>query len=172
MSLLTVAEVRQEIETDLSDEAIQRNIDEQEQCLDRQIGKYDIQTDEIENDEPLPDILFLSRKAKSITTVIERVNDTDTILAADDYRLKYNNTCLERLNTGTNARTYWGNYVKIIYTPESDVNIRKGVIIDLLKLKLAFNGQKREEIGDYKTEALEYEQQRKIIINRLKGWSL
>ena len=162
MSLLTVSELRSFVESDLSDDAIQMLIDDNELFVDNSIGEYDIQTDERIIDKPAIKKLFLQRRANSITSIDETVNDTTTTLSTDDYSLKLHGVCVERLSTGTNPRCAWGEYVKIIYVPKSDMYIRKGVIIDLIKLQLAYNGQSREEMGDYKTQAYQnYNDERK-----------
>ena len=168
MSLLTLAEARNHIETDLSDAAVQQLIDDAESEILITIGAVATQIDEIENDEPYPAQVFLTRKATAITQVKELIGDTETVLAANDYRLRHGGLSVERLSTGTNPLTVWGEYLTITYTPVDDTVRRKIVTVDLVKLAIAYTGMKSESIGPYsESQKDDYESERSRLIARL-----
>jgi hypothetical protein len=171
MSTLTLGEARSMIDTDLNDVALQLMIDDAEAEIAERAGSLASQVDEFK--EELTNILVLSRKAASISSVVEKDGTggsyTSTALAATDYWLRQNTRILERLSSGTNPRQFWGDVVIVTYVPQDDTTRRKIVTVDLIKLALAFNGLRSESVGDYSASALEYEEQRQKIIDRLRG---
>lgn len=171
MSLITVAEVRNHVETDLVDAALQQLIDDAELEIDIRIGAVSAQIDEIENDEPLSALIFPTRKILSITSILEEIGDDITTLASNDFRLRQGGNAIERLSTGTNARSAWGEIMTVTYVPIDDTASRKRVTIDLLKLAVNYNALDSERIGDYSATSKKYEDERSALINRLASGS-
>jgi hypothetical protein len=167
MATITLAEVRLHVETDLTDTALQMLIDDADAEIDEVIGLLTSETDEF-NDERTSK-LFLTRKATSITSVVEENWGTAVTLSANDHKLRLDGRMIERLNTGTNPASVWGDVVTIVYTPQDDTKRRKVVIIDLVKLALVYNGQKSESVGDYSATMKEYDDERQRLINRLRS---
>jgi len=167
MSLATIAEVRNHVETDLVDIALQQLIDDAELEIDVRIGEVDEQIDEIENEEPFPSLIFPSRKVSSVTSIIEEIGDDITTLEDDDFRLRQGGAAIERLSTGTNPRSTWGEIITVEYEPIDDTARRKRVIIDLVKLAVNYNALDSERIGDYSATSKKYEDERAALINRL-----
>jgi hypothetical protein len=169
MSLLTVAQAKAFIESDLEDSALQMLIDAEEADINAIIGGYDSQIDSF-NDETLSNIIVLTRRASSITTITEKIGGDGyyetTTLSSDDYLFR-SNRILERLASGTNPRTTWGNIVTVTYAPVDDRARRKMVIIHLLKLSIEYNGLSSEKIGDYAATQKEYQEERGRLISRL-----
>lgn len=171
MSLITKAIIREHFDTDLVDDAVQRLIDEAEALVDKSYGQLATQTDEL-RECSLSTVLFLSRRAISITTITEEVQGTEgdytaTVLASDDFQTRYEGRQIERLSGGTNSRATWGDIVTVVYVPEDEMAARTGVIIDLVKLSAQYNAMHSEEIGDYRGTSLDYEKERKAILQRL-----
>lgn len=164
MSLLTQSEFEEHFETDLSDIAIDRLIDDAEREIIVRFGAHLTQTDYRDGLERL---LFLSRPASSITTVVETIAETDTTLSSDDYQLEVGGHQLRRLASGTNGRTYWGDRVKVTYVPEDDTARRKRVQLDLVKLALQYEGSKSTKIGNLAMDIGDYQKQRDSILSAL-----
>jgi len=173
MSVVTIAMLREHLETDLIDESVQRLIDDAESEIDEQHGELLTQTDEFHG-EVTANAVFLTRIATVITTVTEEIKSggeyTATVLAPDDYELKFRGRQLRRLVTGTNPRSRWGDTVTVVYTPQDDTNRRIRMAIDLVKLAVAFNGLDSEKIGDYAAQQTKYDVRRQEILNRLTSW--
>jgi hypothetical protein len=167
MATITLAEVRQHVETDLIDDALQMLIDDAIEEINEVIGFVSSETNEFYEERTTK--LFLTRKAISINSVVEERGGTSTTLSANDYMLRLEGRMLERLGTGTNPCSVWGDVVTIIYTPQDDTKRRKVVIIDLVKLALVYNGQKSESVGDYSATAKEYDDERQRLIGRLRS---
>jgi len=170
MSDLTVVALRAYLETDLEDNALQRLIDDAESEIVKAHGERSTQTDTFTG-ETLATALFLSRKAVEITTIVEEVAGEETTLAADDYRLRYEGRQIQRLATGTNPRSTWGEVVTVLYEPKDDLERRLRVTIDLVKLAVAYNALDSETVGDYAARSVKYEQERSALLARLSGWS-
>lgn len=173
MSMISVADLREHLETDLVDGAVARLIDDAEKEIDEQHGQLATQTDEFQG-EVTANALFLTRIATGITTVTEEIKSggtyTATVLAADDYELKFRGRQLRRLVDGTNPRSTWGDTVTVIYVPQDDKERRARMTVDLVKLAVAFNALDSEKIGDYSMKAARYEATRQDILNRLTSW--
>ena len=169
MSLITIAELKTHVETDLSDAALQRVIDGQERAIFGKYGDHDSASEVFE--ETFSKVIFPGRKVSAITSITERVGDTDTVLSSDDYEVITGGGRIDRLGTGTNPATYWGDRVTVVYTPVDTSALRIQVLIDLCILTLAFNGLKRESTGDYSSEAKEYNKERRELLSTLQGRS-
>ena len=163
--ILSNAQLQEHVETDLSDNALQRINDAETAEIIRRFGDYDTATELLPGGEVM---LVLSQKAGSFTSVTETVSDTDTALAADDYRLWYG-AMLERLDDGTNPRSTWGDRVSVVYVPEDKLPQRRLVLINLVKLAIEYRGLKSEDIGagDYRMTQLQYNEERENILRSL-----
>lgn len=153
MAILTVSQLQEHIETDLGDDAIQRLADAAEEMIVREAGRTSDVT-ETRNEWGFPSgrhrIIYSSRPIASIESIKERdhPDDTQTTLSADDYRQEGVRRLI-RLQQGTNSRLLWAPHVELIYTPESDSDIRELVQIDLVKLSIMYSGAQKEKQGDF-----------------------
>ncbi len=164
-TLLTVGQLREHLETDLSDEALQRILDAEEAEIVARYGAHSSAS------EMLPgggEWLVLERTPASITSVTEIVGDTTTTLATDDYRV-WPRGQLERLATGTNGASYWGDVVTVVYVPEDANARRSGVLIKLATLGVRFTGVKQESVGagDHSETALDFTLERERLLRSL-----
>ena len=159
MAAPTTDEVRQHVETDLSDEALQRLIDDVYSDITDRYGDDASQVDWLDGRDQ--EGLWLTRKASSITEVVEIEGTTETTLAADDYRQE-GDFLLKRRSDGTNAASRWSSRVKVTYVPEPDAR-RQVVAIDLVKHELARTGKSSEKAGDYSATANPERDRRKIL---------
>ncbi len=162
--LMDIVLVRQHIETGLIDAALQRVMDSVEEDIDQEFGLVASQVDDLEGKTKS---IFTTRPISSITSIVETVGTTDTTLAANDYQLRHNSQ-IDRLNTGTNSRTKWGDRVKVTYVPVDDTNKRQTVYIRLIELAVKYNALKGEHAGDYSSQSVEYEKERLGILRGLR----
>lgn len=172
MALLTLVQLKEHIEAELADAALQRLLDAAEQIVAERFGAIAAQVDEyVVTDHQYPEgrdkSVILTREASSITSVTEQMFSAaaDT-LAADDYELR--GFLLERLDTGTNPRGKWGHRVVVTYVPFDDTKQRIPVEVNLVKLELAYRGLSAEKAGDYSMSARKYHEERESILGALK----
>ena len=165
MALLTLAQIREHIESDLDNDPLQRLLDETEAEIVRLYGEHATQIDYLDGGEKY---LFPSRVVSTVTTLVETEGGTDTSLVATDYSLVYNGRGLLRLNSGTNPRSYWGDSIKLTYVPVSDLDQRERVQVDLVKLETQYNAVTAEKAGNWSATYPEYEAERTKIIERLR----
>ena len=172
-SLLTLAEIRTNVETDLVDAALQRLIDDAEAEMIRVAGPHSAagSAEQTAYPERLTADIFLTRQASAVTEVIETLADTDTTLAADDYELLNGGRILRRLSDGTNGRSEWGDRVKVTHTPTTDEDQRKGVLIEVVALAVQYKGLGAEREGDWQGTHLDYTKERARLFKRLVRWS-
>lgn len=171
--IITVADLREHVETDLPEAAIQRLIDEADQLV---VDGYGAHGPAAQTDDKYPDVgmplLFLERPASAVTAVTEYANASNSkLLVANDYRLEFGGQALRRLTTGTNIAAVWPWRVLVTYTISVTENpIRRGVVIDLVGLAVnAGRGVKSERAGDYSVTFADGEKQREDILGRLGG---
>ena len=170
-TLLDTSDLRENIETDLIDAALQRLNEAAELLVIQRGGPLSSDTKTyIINSSDYPDgrdkFITLSRPPGSISSISEQIFSSDpVILDATDYDIIGSN--LERLNDGTNPRSCWGHKVIIIYVPEDNEAIRKGVIIDLVKAAVAYQGVSEEKAGDFSMKAPAFRAEREAILSRL-----
>lgn len=172
MSLLTPDEVREHIETGLTDTALQRLIDAEEDEIVYRYGEHQTQTDVF---TPYNDakVLYPTRRVASVTEIKERLQmqyeSTETTLSDDDYEVVSNGTRIDRLPTGTNGRTYWGNRVTVTYTPRDETSKRERVLLDLVRLAEGYDYASSHTDGDYKESQKDYQAERERVLSTLGG---
>ena len=174
MSLLSVKELEEHVETDLDNAAIQRLIDDAEDEIDERYGALTKQTD-VKDHVCLSTTLFMSRKVAAFTSVTEEMRSggdiQETVLDSTDYRLRANNRQIDRLSSGTNPRSTWGDMVTFVYEPKDESKRRKRVTIDLVRLAVQYNAAKGERTGDFTLTSVDYELERGKLLARLGGWN-
>jgi hypothetical protein len=164
-TLLTVAQLRQHIETDLLDAALQRFLDANEAEIVRLFGAAASVTERLAGGGYM---LMLADAPASITSITETVSLVATVLAADDY-YAWPGGILERLSTGTNGRSAWGELVTVVYVPADRSAQRTAVLVKLCQLDVAYDGLKWASVGssDYQQTALDYPAERMRLLRSL-----
>jgi hypothetical protein len=157
-------QIREHVETDLTDDALQRLIDAAEEDLGSE-------TAVVEYFRGLGrQVLHLRRLASAISSVTEHKADGDLALVVPglttaDMRL-LQGRAVERLTTGTNPSSYWYEKTTVTYVP-NDLSRRKQCVIDLVRLAVERRGVASEGTGDYRFTGLDYEAERQKIIDSL-----
>ncbi len=160
MTILSATELRQHIETDLSDTAIDRLGSAAEQLIIREAGDITALTETF-NEEGYPRgrerIIYLARTVTSITSIKERehFDDDQTTLSTDDYRQEGGRRLI-RLREGTNSRLFWAPHTEVVYVPVVDSDLREIVQINLVKLAVMYSGAQKEKQGDFDFWHLDY----------------
>jgi len=140
MALLTVAQLRQHVESDLSDDALQRLLDAAEAEIDAKLGAVGSQVQTLRGER----VLHLARKASTITTVVE----ADVDLDAEDYELLGGGYRLRRLTTGPNPSSRWQGCVTVTYAPVDTTAQRKILQARLVQLDMKDPGVSSWQSGD------------------------
>lgn len=174
MSLLTPAQIREHVETDLADPAIERLIADAESEIVARCGAHDSQTDLFRTGDPrvFPSgvdlFIFPSRPVGQVVSITEEERDgTSTVLAEDDYRILDGGRRIERLQNGTHPRARWGHLVKLVYQPVDDMARRTRVLIDLVRLAIEYRAYQEQWSGDVRTRHVDYQQERERILRAL-----
>ena len=171
MALVTIAELKEHIETDLSDTALQRIIDANDAMIIARFGALVAETETryFGMVEVSSAMFWLARMASAVTSAIETIGTTDTTLSADDYSLDSNGMILRRLATGTNGAEFWGEKVIVQYVPQDKTAQRTLALVNLCRIDIITNGLKLEATGDYKAVSADYSAEREKIIAELGG---
>ena len=162
--LLTPSRFKEAYDTDLEDAPIQRLLDDTEAEIVKVFGAAATHVDWLPGRTKN---IFLSRPAATITSIVETIALTDTTLAADDYELQHNGKSLWRKWDGTNGRLRWGDRAKVTFVPVGDLDQRKRVQLDLVKLAIQYDGLQRSAVGNQTLVMGDYEEARREILSRL-----
>ena len=152
MAILTLAEVRDHVQTDLKDDALQRLLDDAEAEIVARLGSPTALSDVLPGGDKM---LYLSRKAASISSIVERLEEQDYALVATDFKLHADGRRLERLQTGSNPSEAWRGLVTISGVPDTaDAASRKRLQADLVRLSVRYSGVASEGVGDVRVQNL------------------
>ena len=166
MTLLTVAQIREHIETDLLDTAVQRLIDDADAAVIARHGPHTAVTRTVHSDPYLgsPTVIYLDRPIASVTSVTEYDSlGNPTVLVPANYELLYGGRALRRFTTPY----AWGYKVTVVYTPSDDTAQRKRVIADLVKLAIQYDATESTSIGDFSQTGVKYQTERELILDAL-----
>ena len=167
-TLLTVERLREFIDTDELDPALQTYLDSEEAEIIRLHGPHATASETLAGGRRN---LLLSRPANSVTTVseilIELYGSRTVALVADDWRFSFSSRSLERLTSGTNPRLYWGARVEVAYVPESDNEQRTLGLVNLCKLAIEYRGVASERFGDVSRNMGDYTSERMKLLRSI-----
>lgn len=160
MSLLD--RVKERTGSDLSDAELLSMIDAISGELDARfgsIGERTVTIGDLENPQDGVNrtlrLMIAIDDAKPVRIVEETPGNTgleehETELAANDYRILNGGHTIQRLISGTNSREYWAPIVRVTYSPKANFAQREEVTIKLILLDLSYRGALRsEKAGDY-----------------------
>jgi len=169
MSLLSVAELQSEVETDLSDETLARLIEAVERDITEYVGPPSAY--KVEFAPGGAAVIELPVQAQQFGAITEYEGSEDapikTGLASDDYELSSDGWEVIRLSTGTNPRSAWASRTAMIIVPELDVARRKSVAVQLARLEIEHSPYGSERIGDWSAVSKELRKERVQIMRRL-----
>lgn len=170
-TILTVDEIRDHIETGLVDDALVRLIENADQEIIDRLGALASHTDVLSG-EGLP-VLLLSRKASAITSVTEKIFDTDYALGASDYTLLADGYTLRRLQGTTYPFPTWRGVQTVVYVPiggaSGELAARKKLLVDLVMLDVAYDATASNALGDVSRTALDHAMERNALFAGMKS---
>lgn len=164
MALLTVAQIKEHVETDLSYDALSLLLDDAERLITQTAGEPTASTEtHLHSPQESNTRIWLKQKASAITTVTERgIDGVETVLAGTGYRLMLDGRVLERIDAA------WAPEVRVTYAPVSDLATRKRVQVDLVKLAIQYEALSSSSIGsDVSQSHLSYQAEREKLLRGL-----
>jgi len=175
MSLVTVAETRALVQTDLSDADLQDVIDRVEAEITARIGPAQNDNGTVQITKQLhggTQHVFLPVEIGEVVSIVE----DGAALVADEYRA-WPGGVIERLPGSTwpgdkTLRTragVWGRFVVVTFKPADNRLERKAAAIDLVRLDISRTAMVSESIaGEYSYHApVNWEGERRRILKRL-----
>lgn len=163
---VTPAGIREHIETDLGDVALQRLIDDAERDIESRHGVFSGRVDTLFANRHVRRI-YPQRSVVTVTEIVEVIGETETTLAVDDYRVLMNGRIIERRNDGTNPRWTWGDRVEVTYDAVDETVRIDRVTIDLVKLAIAYSGYASQQGPEVGERVLDYRAEREKLLGSL-----
>ncbi len=156
-ALLTVAQVRDHIETGLVDDVLTLEIAAADAEIIRRLGPLASQVEVLSGGALF---LMLTRAASSISSAVERIYNeitgtTNVTLVAADYSLMSDGYRVERLTSGTYPSSTWRGLVTMTSVPKDTTDERKMLLVRLVKLSLNYSGHMVVAAGDVHITSLE-----------------
>lgn len=168
-SLLDTDAIREHVETDLSDTALQQLIDDAEAEIVTKFGAHS-ETGEIVEEHVVMDgerWIYPRRvldPALPVTITRQEFGSSDVTIADEaEYALSATTGGIRLLATGPWA----GQLVTIEYTARTDAPRRKRVLIDLVRLALRYDAARNTSMGDMSVSHVAYQQERNQILASL-----
>ena len=163
-TLITVGQLREHVETDLSDEALERLVDSADAEIIRAFGPHDGEQSALVAGRGYR--IWLPRPADSISEIVEwggweTPGDADPVFA-DKYSLEHGGRTIFRTDA-----PFMTN-VQITYTPIADNPRRTQALIDLVKLEIQYRGLNTERVGSYSVTYMDHDKERQRILTRLR----
>ena len=161
-TLITVGQLMEHIETDLSDEALTRLLESADAEIIRAYGPHDGERTVtfylVLRQSPY--LLTLPSPAASVSLITEGADDT--VVDSDDYTVEYNGRAVLK------SKSRWLPPVDVTYTPIADNPRRIAVLIDLVKLEIQYRGLNTERVGSYSVTYMDHDKERQRILTRLR----
>ncbi len=163
VAVLTVAQLRDFIPTNLSDASLQAILDDALQTVDGALGPSGDVTEWLEASGPL---LALSRPCSAVTSIVTAptwYSVGGVTLAPTDYEVSQSGRTLRRLRTGVNPSWWWGP-VTVTYQRSTDTPLRVRATVELVKLTLAWSGYLGESTQSESRSFGDLQAQRQAIL--------
>ena len=161
-TLITVGQLREHVETDLSDEALTRLLESADAEIIRAFGPHDgertVTLYPVLRQSPY--LLTLPSPAANVSLITEGADDT--VVEEEDYIVEYNGRVLLK------SKSRWLPPVDVTYTPVADNPRRIAVLIDLVKLEIQYRGLNTERVGSYSVTYMDHDKERQRILTRLR----
>lgn len=163
-SLLSTDEIREHVDTDLSDTALQLLIDAADADLVRTHGPHATDGSVVEHHNPRDGdrYVFLRRPADGAVVVTRTYyDDAPAVVDATEYRL-------DAPRKVALLGCLWGyGPVTVAYTSTADLAARRSVLMDLVRLAIRYEAASSTRMGDAQVSHVEYEPERARILARL-----
>lgn len=156
------AEVRQHIETDLTDPALNRLIAAAWSEVEQADGEASIEDIFIDEREP---VLFTSEPISAITSIVKRDDaaGADETVDAADYRVRGRREILRT------DGALWTGEVRVTFAPVIDESLRMSVLVELVRMMVEHRAPVSETSGGtYQADYSGMEERRTKALNRLR----
>jgi hypothetical protein len=181
-TLIDPATLRNFVETDLGDTALQILLDDADAEIISRLGALGAGAGSYVKASVGELMIWLPRRATAITSCVERVwvgigNPTEYNLtvpgaaapALPDLKLHADGYRVERLMAGDNPSTCFRGVVTLAFTPVDTTAQRKRLEIDLVKLALQFDATASSKTGDQSVQHLpDYQAARDALFRPLQ----
>jgi hypothetical protein len=168
MGLLTVAQLREHVETSLPDTALERILASCELAITAWAGPLELDLDDAVTDvtetvaAPGRALLRLRQVPTAVTTVVDVHRGIETTLDSDDCRAE--DRYLRRLGDRT-----WGKRTTVTYTPFDDSAVRRMVLVQLCQLELNVQpGMAAQGAGPWSETYGKYLRQRDELLRAIR----
>ena len=168
MGLLTVAQLREHVETSLPDTALERILAACEQAIATWAGPLELDEDDIVADvtervwAPGRVLLRLHQMPTAITSVTDVRDDVETLIRPSAYRTE--GRYLRRLGGVT------GEWTTVVYTPTDDSAVRRTVLVQLCQLELNVQpGMAAQGAGPWSETYGAYLRQRNELLRAIRS---
>jgi hypothetical protein len=164
--VLTVAQLRDFVPSNLGDASLQAILDDALQTVDDALGPTGDVTEWLTASGPL---LSLSTPCSAVTSIVTDPNWSTWYSAGGitldptDYEVSGTGRVLRRLRTGVNPSWWWGG-VTITYQRPSDTTLRVRATVELVKLTLAWSGYLGESTQSESRSFGDLQAQRQAIL--------
>ena len=163
--LLTLPEARRLIETGTPNDILERFIDAADAAIRRVYGPHS--GDRTETLRPVENVVWLATPALTTASVSEYGShepaaDAQPVLA-DRFELRHGGRAIEGVGHQFKAN------VVVIYTPSATTAERASMLIDLVRLADQYEGVSESTVGPVTTKHLDYDKERRAILNRMKS---
>lgn len=171
MPLLTQKEVREQVQTDLTDAALQKIYDAELKRITVKVGKTEAVV-ETKFALGLVDT-YTQRPIGTINSIVERASplSTQVTLSTNDYQA-FGPRGLRRLTTGTNGASFWGQEVVINYDPVEDIDRRNLALVELVRISVEERALASEKDGDYQATYKNPKRARRETLDSLNTGSI
>lgn len=140
MALLTVEELREHVNSDLSDDALTRLMEAAESAIIARAGATGERTQIIGGGNRFIALARPLDPSETITVTEQTpYGSTVTTLVAGDFLVRDGGMLLERISTSDNPRSRWFGYVTVTYTPLDDTALRIGVLLDYINAQIDYH---------------------------------
>jgi len=168
MGLLTVAELREHVETSLPDSALERILAGGELVIAQWAGPLSFDEDglivEVTDVASAPGrtLLRLRQVPTAIASVVDIHVGIETEVDASEYRIE--ERYLRRL-----AMALWGEWTRVTYTPIDDSAVRRTVLVQLCQLELNVQpGMASQGAGPWSESYGKYLRQRNELLRAIR----
>lgn len=172
VSLLTTTQIRELVETDLSDTALQMLIDDAEAEIVERYGAH--AEDGAVTEQHVVNSgerwIFPRRKLDASEDVVvtrQVLGGVDVTTAGEDEYTTDSNGSVRLLA----SESWIGTLVTITYTPLTDAPRRRRVLADLVRLAIRYDAASSTSMGDMQVSHVGYEQERDALLRRLSRMS-
>lgn len=171
-----IADLRAHIETDLTDPALQRLLDDVDSEVFERFGDDQELTVDLCGSTTTvrlyrPVDFTVTIGEITVTERDSRDDDPETLVLDTDYAVLHGGRTLLRFGDAVR----WKRVVTVTYMPTPEEELRDRITVDLVKLAVNYNGfNKQEQIGDYRAATFDdYTKEREkllmAVVNRRSG---